>query len=49
MSKRVHGNNLLLVAPLRKRSDGCGRLGVGEVRLVCDVEVATCYGKSVID
>ena len=31
MAKRIHGNNLLLVGPLRERPDVGGWLGVGEI------------------
>jgi hypothetical protein len=31
MTKRIHGNDLLLVGPLRERPDVCGWLGVGEI------------------
>lgn len=49
MAKGIHGHNLLLVAPLGKRSNSCGRLGIGEVRLVGDIKIATCYSESVVD
>lgn len=49
MSIRIHGDNLLLVAPLREGTDVCSRFSVGKVWLVVDIEVLAGYGKSVID
>lgn len=49
MTQRIHSYDLLPVAPLRERPDRGGRLGVGKVRLVCDIEIATCYSESVVD
>lgn len=49
MAIRIHSHNLPLVAPLRERANLGGRLRVGEVWLVGDVEVLACYGKSIVD
>lgn len=49
MAIGVHGNDLLLVVPLRERSNVGSGLGVGEIRLVCDVEVLASDSKCVVD
>ena len=49
MAIRIHSYNLLLVAPLRERTNLGGRLCIGEVWLVGDVEVLACYSKSIVD
>ena len=49
MTVRVHGHNLLLVAPLWKWSNLGSRLSVGEVRLVSDVKVLACYSQCIVD
>lgn len=45
----IHGNDLLLVVPLRERSNAGSGLGVGEIGLVCDVEVLASDSKRVVD
>lgn len=41
MSPRVHGDNLLVVSPLREGANIGGRLGVGKIGSVSDL-VSTC-------
>ena len=49
MTVRIHGNNLLWISPCWEGTDLGGRLGVGEVGLVGDVEVLARHGKRVIN
>lgn len=49
MSKRIHGYYLLLVTPLREWTDGRGRLSIGKVGLMFNVEITTCYGERMVD
>jgi hypothetical protein len=45
----IHGNDLLLVVPLRERSNAGSGLSVGEIGLVRDVELTASDSKRVVD
>ena len=49
MAVGIHSHNLLLVAPLRERTNFSGRLSVCKVWLVRDVEVLAGYSKGIVD
>jgi hypothetical protein len=49
MTVRIHGHDLLRVAPLRERSNLRSRLSVGKVRLVSDVEVLAGYSQGIVN
>jgi hypothetical protein len=48
MTVWIHGYNLLLVAPLWERANLRSRFGIGEIWLVCNVEVLACYSEGVV-
>lgn len=49
MAVGIHGDDFLLVAPLREGPDLGRGFGVCEVWLVGDVEVLACNSKSIVD
>ena len=49
MAPRIERNDALRIAPLRKRADGCGGMGVGEVRTPDRIERAGRNGQRAVD
>ena len=49
MTVRIHGNDLLLVIPLREGPNVRGGLSVGEVGLVGDIEILAGYSQRIVN